>query len=418
MSGTRQRSRSPLSCSNHSLMVNQRQGETLFSLSSSLSRVADGQWLRICEELRRVSPNIGQVGEWRALAECSSCYSCWPMLHLTTWYTANWTGPIPPSLPEFEDSSGPLAEHEPPGAQKVSVDGLAPPESVGTPAPEYASRAVTPTDSSSQPPRYFSPARQATPKVDAPPETEDVRDRSLSVNSLASLSSFPPPPTHFPLPSLPSNDIENTRQLSSQSSSSSSSAPQLQPNTPTPSSQTSSTPTAAALGKLRKDSATFFDFASPPASPTNQTHDPTTNEVVVLPGHADGSSAQVQNKGKEPVSELDRLQQSNLTSPASDATKPRTYPQGDYANNSGFGARRAPSVGPSTSPSLPRTVERSDTNRSSSSSVVAVMRDRYTRSVRISAITHLSHILTFFCRPDPLLPLQRISHGCHSVCPT
>ncbi|KIP10985.1 hypothetical protein PHLGIDRAFT_172077 [Phlebiopsis gigantea 11061_1 CR5-6] len=261
------------------------------------------------------------------------------------------------------------------------MDGLVPPESVGTPAPEYASRAVTPTDSSSHPPTYFSPARQATSDVSASPEPEDSRDRSLSVNSLASLGSFPSPPAHFPLPPiLPSNNLGNARHQSSHSAGLSSSSPQLQPPAPVSSPERLSTPTVAAPGRSGKDSATFFDFASPPASPTTHAHDATSNRVVTVAGHADDNPGPVQDKGKEPVSDPDRPQRSNLTSPAPDATKSRTYPIGDYVNDAEFGARRAPSVGPSTSPSLPRSVERSDTNRSSNSSVVAAMRDKYSRS--------------------------------------
>lgn len=50
-------------------MVTQRHEATLFSLAACLSRVADAEWLRVCEGVRRVSPNIGQVGEWRVLCE-------------------------------------------------------------------------------------------------------------------------------------------------------------------------------------------------------------------------------------------------------------------------------------------------------------------------------------------------------------
>lgn len=61
-----------LSHSNHSLLVTQRHLATLYSLAACLSRVADAEWLRTCEGVRRVSPNIGQVGEWRVLCEGKS----------------------------------------------------------------------------------------------------------------------------------------------------------------------------------------------------------------------------------------------------------------------------------------------------------------------------------------------------------
>ena len=50
-------------------MVSQRHTMTLFSIAACMARVADAEWLRACEGVRRISPSVGPVGEWRALCE-------------------------------------------------------------------------------------------------------------------------------------------------------------------------------------------------------------------------------------------------------------------------------------------------------------------------------------------------------------
>ena len=55
--------------SNHAVAVTQRHSDTLFSVAACLARVADAEWLRACEGVRRMSPCAGAVGEWRALCE-------------------------------------------------------------------------------------------------------------------------------------------------------------------------------------------------------------------------------------------------------------------------------------------------------------------------------------------------------------
>lgn len=55
--------------SNHALFITHRHNTTTLSVAGSLSRIADGEWLRLCECVRRSAPIIGPLGQWRALCE-------------------------------------------------------------------------------------------------------------------------------------------------------------------------------------------------------------------------------------------------------------------------------------------------------------------------------------------------------------
>jgi hypothetical protein len=63
-----------------------------FQVAATLSRVAEAEWLRVAEGLRRFSPLIGQLGEWKAFCE------------------GGWTGPVPGDLPDVELMSDPPRE--------------------------------------------------------------------------------------------------------------------------------------------------------------------------------------------------------------------------------------------------------------------------------------------------------------------
>lgn len=63
-----------------------------FQVASTLSRVAEAEWLRSGECIRRFSPLIGQLGEWKAFCE------------------GGWTGPIPGDLPDVDQPPHPLRE--------------------------------------------------------------------------------------------------------------------------------------------------------------------------------------------------------------------------------------------------------------------------------------------------------------------
>ncbi|KXN84728.1 hypothetical protein AN958_12155 [Leucoagaricus sp. SymC.cos] len=54
---------------NHSLQVTQRHATTICSVSACLARIADTEWIRSCESVRRFAPTVGPLGEWRSLCE-------------------------------------------------------------------------------------------------------------------------------------------------------------------------------------------------------------------------------------------------------------------------------------------------------------------------------------------------------------
>ena len=71
-----------MDCSNHALTVTQKHNATASSVASSLARIADAEWLKVCEGVRAVAPTIGTLTQWRVLCE------------------AGWMEDMPRGLPE------------------------------------------------------------------------------------------------------------------------------------------------------------------------------------------------------------------------------------------------------------------------------------------------------------------------------
>ena len=254
-----------------------------------------------------------------------------------------------------------------------------------TPAPQYASRAATPQ--SPQLPNYFSPPKSNTPQPNTAviAEYEDSRDRSYSVNSIASLGSFPAPPTHFPLPPINSatNAIAN-RLSNSQSSSEPSSAQPLSEESPASDVPAETTPALPA--KMRKDSATFLDFSSPPGSPPALVYEsPKAASLSLAALNEEIGDARASTSG---TTTQDKAQHAVM--PSGPRKSSATYSRGDYIEEEED--RRMANASPKTggsvatiAPAAKPLLERSDTNQSRSSSVVAAMRDKYSRSVNIQS---------------------------------
>jgi hypothetical protein len=195
--------------SNHALLVTQKHTLATNSVAACLSRIADTEWLRSCEEVRRFASKIGQLGEWRALCE------------------GGWTGAIPQDLPSLdekpEQSSGPgntqsnppkhsLERQDSRGARARTEQGqfneragfrsaqdayMLPLRTTTTSCGEpFLSR--KPSFPSAQQSNSPSPSRPNTaansPKVPFVP-SEKWTD---TVGSVTSLSSFPCPPAHVP----------------------------------------------------------------------------------------------------------------------------------------------------------------------------------------------------------------------------
>ncbi|KAG6813399.1 hypothetical protein H0H92_011377 [Tricholoma furcatifolium] len=192
----------------HSLNMTQRHAATTYSTAACLSRIADAEWLKTCEGTRRFAPTIGQLGEWRALCE------------------GGWSGHIPPDLigPDesqqvhqvfYEKQTGPVdfktLEH--PGSVNNSREFLGPTENSSPlltgPVFELSKGQLIQSSSngnspsaSSDVPNPFSTLAQTQ---NIPPQTAlttpfDISMKETNMDSVRSLSAFPLPPTHFPIP--------------------------------------------------------------------------------------------------------------------------------------------------------------------------------------------------------------------------
>lgn len=210
--------------SNHTLSVTQRHTTTTYGVAACLSRLADTEWQRSCECVRRFSPTIGPLGQWRSLCE------------------GGWTGQVPPGLPDLDGANGqpnsPIergqAEREPAGLMTIGEETRQPsqPQAVPaqlTPEPQqlvppsgYSTTLPSASESSNDLPRDQVSARssptltrqqqQSTTTPVIPSETVPVPPSPQSLEppvspyvdqntgSVRSLSAFPTPPTHFPLP--------------------------------------------------------------------------------------------------------------------------------------------------------------------------------------------------------------------------
>ncbi|KAI0759588.1 hypothetical protein BD413DRAFT_596358 [Trametes elegans] len=389
---------------NHAMLVTQRHSSTMYNLAASFSRVADAEWMRGCESVRRYSPSVGTLGQWRALCE------------------GGWAGAMPPDLPDTNDPNGPPdASPHPPGtkdndyARPTETRELAPP-SADRAAPQYSSRnaseqsssrAVTPGQSPVPPPQYFPPTQPSEqPSADGhsfqgsthdPDQGKSDGDREERKNhstTLASLAAFPAPPTHFPLPPLGSSRFTSSP-ASTPTHEGHVELPREHENssahTPFPRLTESPTPENATTPALTEDSRSpptprtelFTPPLATPASPAgespNNKRDPPAfaveksgraPEAPITPTTSSHSASTLPSQeyaqtGKRP----------SLNEPASGPPK-----RGDHMDDAEFGVRRSTEYARprASEPSLPKVVERSDTGKSNGS-VVAALRDRYAR---------------------------------------
>ncbi|KIJ67007.1 hypothetical protein HYDPIDRAFT_174282 [Hydnomerulius pinastri MD-312] len=169
---------------NHAVLVTQQHTSTTFSVAASLSRIADAEWTRACETMRRFSPTIGPLGEWRALCEGA------------------WNGPLPDDLPNASPVQGypTPAQNNGSGVSEWGQTGLSTPNRRSLPIPPAGGHS---------PGSMFVPA---TVSLDLPRPAYSTNDQNQgSINSITTLSAFPFPPTHFPIP-LAINEAELQRQ--------------------------------------------------------------------------------------------------------------------------------------------------------------------------------------------------------------
>ncbi|EMD33318.1 hypothetical protein CERSUDRAFT_126091 [Gelatoporia subvermispora B] len=382
---------------NHALLVTQKHSTTIYNLAACLSRVADAEWLRSCEGVRRFAPTVGQLGEWRALCE------------------GGWSGPVPPNLVDAQPSDSQTDTlHTPVSTDKNSTaesdnGSRAVTPSLEKPIPEYtsrnpseqgqgSSRAVTPSGQSPiPPPQYFAASHEQNADNSTTSTTNDTqveaKERtSKSSNSLASLDSFPTPPTHFPIP--PINGVR----------------PPSGPTTPvTPKELREESTTSS---RTSSNVAPFPRLAeSPIPEDPNETQKPplTTGPVsplqhneVLTPVSQGPSATDIKTAGsrgsgisstgtaESALSGLSAQASSPAHAESENATdaghvRPKAsaaYRKGDYVDDAEFGVRKsmeAASQGRHRASGSISKIERSDTGKSNGS-VVAAMRDRYSRT--------------------------------------
>jgi hypothetical protein len=328
----------------------------------------------------------------------------WPQL----MSVGSWTGIIPTDLPDID------ANHETDATRKMlrvkmsmndvkpgsEEDAVLTPPTV-TPAPEYASRATTPA--SAAPPTYFSPKKASA--VAQQPDVESD-DRNQSVNSIASLGSFPKPPTHFPIPPIPT--LVPMVPATTNANSDEKQQQQQQQHTPLTSAfvdLSEENPPEASNDKLRLaplgTNTPDRDTPRTSLASTLTPYDPTSSRKTLLTtARADNQQPQAQSTTIS-NSQADKILSSSSTSSSSTSSIIRQstlYKRGDYIDNEEFGVRK--SIKSSIIPeqplraSSPGTIaaDRREMNRSGSNA--SVLRDRVSRSV--SYLTRIQ-IAMFSC---------------------
>ncbi|TFK20301.1 hypothetical protein FA15DRAFT_673622 [Coprinopsis marcescibilis] len=379
---------------NHALNATQGHAATTADVAASLGRIADAEWLKAWECVRKFSPTIGRLGQWRALCE------------------GGWTQPIPQGLPGPPESPNNAEMREPgqaaplQGSPLPQNKGLDVPETKGNgpartppsrspivqkhdlpsttqeqPSPERSPQIpfATPTDKASQtqpttpsgrsphiPPS--TPTTQASPPKPTPPSAFDTLKQPFFdpvTGSVRTLSAFPAPPTHFPIPPPRQFTQPSTASHSAQSSLGTLTTPQL---TESP---TSSTHDYWGPRETSRDGRASVS-QSKPAFPTQ----PPSPEQRYQPPAPDTT------QGAEPPLEIRRplaiRAQSSITSSGeSSGPIPGQWNEHTRKPDDGreFGIARtlSPSAKERSYDGLRRGVERTDTG----ASIVAAMRTRY-----------------------------------------
>lgn len=187
---------------NHSMYVAQQHASTMFGVAACLARIADAEWARTCESMRRFAPTIGPLGEWRTLCEGA------------------WSGPLPDDLPDPSSyrshaqvptphnlSPTPTMSTTTAGStvygNVVSEWGLTATSERSLPVPPggggFSLGSPLPIGNIPlEPPR--PPYASNTYNSINTQSSADSANSQGSVNSITTLSAFPLPPTHIPGP--------------------------------------------------------------------------------------------------------------------------------------------------------------------------------------------------------------------------
>jgi len=155
--------------SDHSNLVAQRHATVSCSVSSSLAKIADAEWVRCCESVRKSSPQIGSLGQWHSLCD------------------GGWMGKIPDDLPDIDApvATGPSLAALPAVEEELN--------SGPDPVLNRTSLTITSRDHANPNPPLALPS----PTTDSDLSQHDP----VTVKSdIPALDHFPVPPIHLPLP--------------------------------------------------------------------------------------------------------------------------------------------------------------------------------------------------------------------------
>jgi len=242
---------------NHSNFVAQKHAAVTCGVSSSLARIADAEWTRCCESVRKSSPNIGRLGEWRSLCD------------------GGWMGEVPDDLPDTDV----------PVATGPSLAALSAVEELNSGTDLAVSRASLPGASRDHTPSNHPPAFPSPPTDFDPSQ----HDRLTAKSDIPALDHFPTPPVHFPLPHLQKtfkssldgsvgNHLSYGRQITSVLPTQES--PTSIPTTPTEGTGTITTQTPSPTKDIRTDTSAYYPDSS--RLDPLQTRSPTNPLATIL----------------------------------------------------------------------------------------------------------------------------------------
>lgn len=339
---------------NHAVLVTQQHTSTTYSVAACLSRVADAEWMRTCESIRRFSPSIGPLGEWRALCEGA------------------WMGPLPDDLPDVSPAPAQI-----PFPNRVVTEWG---QNIPPAKQQYQGSLPFPSQSNS-----------VNLERPHPPFSSNEQNQG-SINSITTLSAFPFPPTHFPVP-LAANEAELHRQRTQMQS-----LQIPQPNQTAQSTYTLLSESPQPIESALSDTPTLVDsFKSPPASQGQIT--PSSSQYTYSDNHIEERVLQEQvgsmistgseNKISEQSREEARPCRPSLIARATSSEKTLSSKQPEHAPPSEreFGASvESRSAFKSRSiDAAKKTLERTDSSVSNGS-IVAAMRNRYSRTIEPSSL--------------------------------
>jgi len=196
------------------MFVAQKHASTVFCVAGCLARIADAEWVRTCESMRRFAPTIGPLGEWRALCEGS------------------WSGPLPDDLPDTPDTPSAHSYNisptptmttavgsavYPPAVSEWGLTGTLPSTSQRL-LPIPPGGALTSSRWPLDPPclPYASNTHSSTNSRTSATTNDSLNSNETqsSIHSITTLSAFPLPPTHIPVHSSvsPTTETEALKQ--------------------------------------------------------------------------------------------------------------------------------------------------------------------------------------------------------------